>query len=731
MKISISSFNIALITGLSLLMFLLWCSSLILLLNSQNERLTLNLQQTTLGQVSHLQQRQRQWLQSQFYLLSSLIESAEDGQSYHQFLWDYRQRNVEIQTVTVVVFDNAESTSRMSCIDTAALAQQQFVGGQSPSISSCRKDEFVLMEIIGPLSVAGKPGALIVSMNYFNFVDELTRLSGRLLHRNEKALPSIEFNEPNNNNFSMEPVEVVIGEQGVEYGRLNLLHQPLPFWKIYRSQVVFGAIVLSIMALLVILIVHYQIIRPLHNLAEKMRASISSLPHTTSTPGRKISPGLTVLVDYFNAMQKLARRDPLTGLNNRVLFEDRLLQATLEGKRNARKYALVLIKLDTIDDIAEHHGQYIVDAILKQVAERLLAGLRETDNVSRFDSRLFAVLMEVQAQNQLNSLVEKLFAAITEPYQVHGRDISLQARFGVAIYPDHSVDADLLYQHASAALLESGQSEWPISFHRGDDSLPDNTGFTLIQSLRQAIEQEELMLVFQPVVDMKTYQTGYCEVLLRWEDPLKHPVSIERTIQLAEQNHMIRPLSNWIFEAACRFIKDSNIKDLVLGINLSMIDLHDRLLPGRLEKLLQQYRIKPGQIVIEITESRIMQDPEAVIDVLAQLGVMGMSLSVDDFGTGQASLTYLKEMPVEKLKIDQSFVRDIISNDDDKLIVKATIELAHTLDVKVIAEGVETAETYDLLKEMDCDYVQGYYISKPMSGDLLPAWYAQKPESEG
>ena len=124
-----------------------------------------------------------------------------------------------------------------------------------------------------------------------------------------------------------------------------------------------------------------------------------------------------------------------------------------------------------------------------------------------------------------------------------------------------------------------------------------------------------------------------------------------------------------------------------------------------------------------------MQDPEAVIDVLAQLGVMGMSLSVDDFGTGQASLTYLKEMPVEKLKIDQSFVRDIISNDDDKLIVKATIELAHTLDVKVIAEGVETAETYDLLKEMDCDYVQGYYLSKPMSGDLLPAWYAQKPES--
>ncbi|MFT5218095.1 MAG: diguanylate cyclase (GGDEF)-like protein [Planctomycetota bacterium] len=731
MKISISSFNIALITGLSFLMFLLWCSSLMLLLNSQNERLAQSLQQTTLGQVSHLQQRQRQWLLSQFNSLRSLIESADDGQSYHQFLWDYRQRNTQVQAVTVVVFDSLESTRRMSCIDAPALTTAQFPEGKLPTISSCRKNEFALIEIVGPLSVAGKPGALIVSMDYFSFIDELTRLSGRLLHRNEKVLPAIEFNEPVKNKASTERVKVAIAKQGMEFGQLNLLHQPLLFWEIYRSQVVFAAIVLSIMALMAILAFHFQIILPLQNLAEKMRVSISSLPQTPSNHGRKISPGLKVLVEYFNAMQKLARRDPLTGLNNRVLFEDRLLQATLEGKRNARKYALVLIKLDEIDNIAEHHGQYIVDAILKQVAERLLAALRETDNVSRFDSRLFAVLMEVQAQNQLTSLVEKLFAAITDPYHEHGREILLQVRFGVAIYPDHSVDADLLYQHASAALLESGQSEWPISFYRGDDSLPDSTGFTLIQSLRQAIEREELMLVFQPVVDMKTHETGYCEVLLRWKDPLKHPVPIERTIQLAEQNHMIRPLSNWIFETACRFIKDSDIKTLVLGINLSMIDLHDRLLPGRLEKILQQYRIKPGQIVIEITESRIMQDPEAVIDVLAQLGVMGMSLSVDDFGTGQASLTYLKEMPVEKLKIDQSFVRDIISNDDDKLIVKATIELAHTLDMKVIAEGVETAETYDLLKEMGCDYVQGYYISKPMSGDLLAGWYEQNPEVAG
>jgi EAL domain-containing protein (putative c-di-GMP-specific phosphodiesterase class I) len=154
-----------------------------------------------------------------------------------------------------------------------------------------------------------------------------------------------------------------------------------------------------------------------------------------------------------------------------------------------------------------------------------------------------------------------------------------------------------------------------------------------------------------------------------------------------------------------------------------MIDLHDRRLPERIETYLKQYQVKPAQIVIEITEGQIMQEPEEVIEVLSHLGVMGLSLSIDDFGTGQASLTYLKELPVEKLKIDQSFVRDIASNSDDQLIVKATIELAHTLDLKVVAEGVETLAVFDLLAEMNCDHVQGYYISRPLEVDQVADWF--------
>jgi EAL domain-containing protein (putative c-di-GMP-specific phosphodiesterase class I) len=211
--------------------------------------------------------------------------------------------------------------------------------------------------------------------------------------------------------------------------------------------------------------------------------------------------------------------------------------------------------------------------------------------------------------------------------------------------------------------------------------------------------------------------------LLRWRDPDRHDISIEKTIRLAEQNHLIKSLTNWIIETAFRFVSQSELGDVAVGINLSMIDLHDRRLPERIKTYLHQYQVRPDQIVIEITEGQIMQEPEKVIEVLAHLGVMGLSLSIDDFGTGQASLTYLKELPVEKLKIDQSFVRDIASNPDDQLIVRATIELAHTLDLKVVAEGVETLAVCEMLAEMNCDHVQGYYISRPLEAEQVSGWF--------
>jgi EAL domain-containing protein (putative c-di-GMP-specific phosphodiesterase class I) len=313
---------------------------------------------------------------------------------------------------------------------------------------------------------------------------------------------------------------------------------------------------------------------------------------------------------------------------------------------------------------------------------------------------------------------------------VYEREFELDAYIGVAIYPDHALDADALYQNASTALVAAKHSEWPIEYFHDNEAATDTSEFTIIQSLRRAIERDELKLVFQPVVDLQNYQTVYLEALLRWKDPDKHDDSIEQLIRLAEQNHLIKSLTNWIIEAACRFISQPGMEDTVVGINLSMIDLHDRRLPERIQTYLDQYQVKPGQIVVEITEGQIMQDPERVVEVLSHLGVMGLSLSIDDFGTGQASLTYLKELPVEKLKIDQSFVHDIATNPDDQLIVRATIELAHTLNLKVVAEGVETLAVCQLLQEMNCDHVQGYYISRPLEAEQVANWFetSVKPE---
>ncbi len=418
----------------------------------------------------------------------------------------------------------------------------------------------------------------------------------------------------------------------------------------------------------------------------------------------------------------MTQQNSPTGLSNRIIFEDRLNQAISDGRRSGRKFALVLIRVNSVDSIVKAHGQYMLAELLKQIAERLSEGLRETDNISHFEQNLFALLLEVQDQDQVIGLVEKKYLKLIGRYKVYGRELDISIAFGISLYPGQANSATLLYDYAMSALELAKGTSWPIGFY-DDKNKTDLSGFTLVQSLRQALDHNEFKLVFQPVIELKGHRTVYLEALLRWRNPDMHGVSIERTIQLAEKNQLIKPLTNWIVSSVCQLIQQLDIKDLMIGINLSMVDLHDHYLPGRIKKSLKKYGIKPGQVMIEITEGQIMQEPDAVVEILSHLGVLGLPLSIDDFGTGQASLTYLKELPVEKLKIDQSFIRDIINNVDDKLIVKATIELAHTLDLKVTAEGVESAEIQGLLSEMECDYAQGYYISRPLEVEQIPAWY--------
>jgi diguanylate cyclase (GGDEF)-like protein len=726
MKLNISTFSVILVAGLGLLMFVLWSLSLLVLVDRQNQQTAVTLQQHLHAQVLQLQQKQQLWLQSQYYLLNTLAKSPADKQDFQSFLWDYYQRNPSIWAVNLVQFDQqgrpVSRSRKPGCLQPNQIHRDDYDNFLVPRISSCRIDDKALLEIAGPATTDDNAVVLLVSMDYFDFLNEFSILSGRRLQHATDTMQGIQYQEFSATGNLGAQLVIPIGERDAIFGELHLELRQLSVWELFERQAPIVLLVLLCAALLMLALLHLNLIKPLQELAEKMRRAAKGQQDSSTDAASEIRPGLKIMSEYFNVLQQMAKRDPVTGINNRVIFEDRMSQAILEGKRNGRKYALAMIDIRGLDDIVQQRGQYIVDALLRQVAEGLRESLRESDQVARFEGSLFAILLEVQQRDQLNTLIEKIYLSITRPYQIHGREFELSAFIGIAMYPDHAVDAAGLYQNASSALVGAESSEWPIHFFRDAGDSIDTSGFTMIQALRRAIDHDELKLVFQPVVDLQSYATIYLEALLRWKDPDRHDVSIDQTIRLAEQNRLIKPLTNWIFESACKFISQADLGEIAVGINLSMIDLHDRHLPTRIDTYLKQYQVKPAQIVIEITEGQIMQEPDEVIEVLSHLGVMGLSLSIDDFGTGQASLTYLKELPVEKLKIDQSFVRDIASNPDDQLIVKATIELAHTLDMKVVAEGVESLAVFDLLAEMNCDHVQGYYISHPLEAEQVATW---------
>ena len=726
MKINLTSFTVLLIFGMALFGLAVWYLSLHSLLDRHNQLGADASRQNWQSQILQLQQKQRLWLQSQYYLLDRLVERGTKPTQFQAVLWDYYQTNPGIRAVSLVYFDEqgqpVMGTSHSSCPSSLRLRRFDLEGIGGPRVVDCRTGDDVLLEISGPVEIDGQLALLLLSMDYFAFLSEFSMLIQRDLRRTGDINQIFQYEEFGS---SAEPglrLTVPLGNNSVIYAELHLQQRPTTFGEFFMYQAWQVLVLFVLMALLAVLLMHLGLLRPLNRLAVKMHKVANSHREPDSIVEDPLRPGLATLFDYCNMLQTVSRRDSVTGLSTRIIFEDRLARAILDGRRNARKYALVMVDIRGLDEVAQRHGQYLTDALLKQIAENFREGLRETDNIARFERNLFALLVEVQESDQLKALIEKIYLSVIRRYLISGRELEIGAAMGVAIFPDHAVDADGLYQRASDALLRSDQHDWPIIFspHPVEDT--DTSSFSVVQALRRAIDHDGLSLVFQPVVDMNTHESVYFEALLRWKESSTQNVSISRTIELAERNHLIKPLTNWTFESSCRFIGDAGIPGLTVGINLSMIDLHDRELPDRIESCLRKFKVDPAQIVIEITEGQIMQDPDQVISVLAHLGIMGLSLSIDDFGTGQASLTYLKELPVEKLKIDQSFIRDIANNPDDQLIVKGTIELSHTLDLKVVAEGVETIEVYELLREMNCDYAQGHYISFPIAPSQVATW---------
>ena len=432
-------------------------------------------------------------------------------------------------------------------------------------------------------------------------------------------------------------------------------------------------------------------------------------------------------------LEHQAMHDSLTGLPNRTLLSDRLGHAVAHAKRFGKPIALLLLDLDRFKAINDTLGHQIGDRLLCQVAERLTGPLRACDTIARLGGDEFAmVLSEVTDLASVEAVARRVVESLCEPFSIEDLSLEIGASIGIALYPQHAAEPERLLQCADVAMYIAKREGKGVAVY---DAARDHNSvrhLTITGELRKAIEAQQLCFHYQPKIDLVSGRVIGVEALIRWEHPDLGFVPPDEFIQHAEQTGLIEPITFWGFEQACSQYEDWRQRSLDFGIavNLSVRCLHDETLPERLIDVLEKWSVPPEKITVEITETAIMSDPERVGANVARLHEYGMRLSIDDFGTGHSSLAYLRRLPLDELKIDRSFVMQMTENDDDAVIVRSTVDLAHSLGLKVVAEGVESEHHLQILRDLDCDTAQGYFIGRPMTVEKLEAWHRDRLEKQ-
>ncbi|KKO45578.1 diguanylate phosphodiesterase [Arsukibacterium ikkense] len=417
-------------------------------------------------------------------------------------------------------------------------------------------------------------------------------------------------------------------------------------------------------------------------------------------------------------MEQLAYYDVLTGLANRSYFRDQLRKAIAMAHRGYYNFALLYFDLDEFKRINDTLGHDAGDELLKEVAKRLTSRLREEDTIARLGGDEFAVILSgIKDRQQASAIATNLQQAFLEPVKLGHHDVAISASIGITVAPEDASEEELLLKHADLAMYEA-KARGKNTFHFFSQDLNDaaNERLQIENQLREAIREQQFLLYFQPKVDIRTEViTGY-ETLIRWLRPDNSLVPPIKFIPVAESTGLIVQIGEWIIWEACRFLarQQSRGYDVTLSINLSVRQFNDQDLPLIVERILKRTGVKPRAVIFEITESMLMGDTDAAINQLNQLKRLGVSLSIDDFGTGYSSLSYLKRFPVDELKIDRSFVKDIPQDRNDMDIVAAIIAMAQKMNLRVVAEGVETAQQVEFLRENGCYEVQGYFYSMPL-----------------
>jgi diguanylate cyclase (GGDEF)-like protein/PAS domain S-box-containing protein len=421
-------------------------------------------------------------------------------------------------------------------------------------------------------------------------------------------------------------------------------------------------------------------------------------------------------------IQNLAFYDSLTSLPNRSLFIDRLKQELAKAKRQRQMMAVMFIDLDRFKAINDTLGHATGDLLLQAVAKRLKESIREGDTVSRLGGDEFLLLFpDITQVKDASVIAEKIVHRCSEAFTVNNKDLFISASLGISIFPENSDSIEPLIKHADTAMYyakQQGRNNY--QFYSPQIDAYTTEKLEIETNLRKAITNNELMLYYQPQVNLNGGQIMGAEALLRWQTMDRSFISPAEFIPIAEETGLIQPMGEWIFQTVCRQIKlwqEADLQNVRISVNVSMNQFKQNTFIETLSQILKEMDIQPDCIELEITESAIMYDRGLTTKMLNELRARGFNIAIDDFGTGYSSLSYLKYLPVSRLKLDQSFVHSLGINPNDEAISRAIIAMAHSLNLQVVAEGVENIDQLTLLKSYDCDEVQGFLFSKPLPAD--------------
>jgi len=423
-------------------------------------------------------------------------------------------------------------------------------------------------------------------------------------------------------------------------------------------------------------------------------------------------------------MEYLAYHDALTGLSNRPLFLDRLNHAIKTATRNGKKIAVLFIDLDRFKEINDSLGHRHGDEVLREVGDRLKRCVRDSDTLARLGGDEFTMILEnIHENTDVLDIINKMMVEMHQPITIEMHTFYITLSIGISIYPDDGGTADTLLKHADAAMYkakEEGRNTY--QFYAEEMTEKAFERIVMETSLRQALEHEDFVVYYQPQIDASTGKPFGMESLIRWKHGNMGLVSPARFIPLAEETGLIVEMDRWLMRRAMRELKgwyEEGLNPGVLSMNLSMKQLRSKDFLDVLRAMIEETGCKAEWISLEITESQVMINPELSIDVLRQISALGIQLAIDDFGTGYSSLSYLKRLPIDKLKIDRSFIKDIPFDSDDTAIVSAIIALAKSMHLEIIAEGVESTEQRDFLLANGCSKIQGYLYAKPMPAENM------------